>query len=428
MNGDWTVEAVEGVGITYTWRSFVVELAWPTGGRRGEVNTLVRAHQRGPTNPGLVRSRVRINLYSSSALDSLITALRRQAGDDKDDVAGFVHALADNAVEWYRRGTATTMVEPKLTNGGNWLVYPAWPATGTTAIAAAPGAYKSLIAQGLALQLATGHEILASNTRAPRTVTPVLYLDWEADEATFGSRLWALCEGAGIEPKPYLAYKSMRVPLQDAAVSIAEEIAKGRIGAVVVDSMSASIGGGLIDDDVVNGFWDAIRTLGVPALVLAHKSAENIKKREARFFGSIMSEARIRYAWNGEATRNGDTVTWSVFKDNNMGRLRSRLAWRVEITQEGEHEDRHMTEVHLAGISPNDIHEPAGDGNTTVDRIEQALLEGPLMAGEIATATGSNPGTIRKVISRHGDRFVKTDDGRWALAQSPLDTERPDPY
>jgi hypothetical protein len=220
----------------------------------------------------------------------------------------------------------------------------------------------------------------------------------------------------------------MRVPLQDAAVSIAEEIARGRFGAVVIDSMSASIGGGLIDDDVVNGFWDAIRILGIPALVLAHKSAENIKKREARFFGSIMSEARIRYAWNGEATRNGDTVVWSVFKDNNMGHLRTKLAWRVEITQEGDNEDRHMTEVHLAGISPHDIHQPPDEPNTTVDRIEQALLEGAMMAGEIATATGANPGTIRKVISRHGDRFVKTSDGRWALAQSPLEQERPDPY
>jgi hypothetical protein len=428
MKDEWQVEPIEGVSITYTWRSFEVELAWPTGGRRGEVNTLVRARRKGADNPGLVRSRVRINLYSSSALDSLITALRRQAGDDKDDIAGFVHALADDAVEWYRRGAATTLVEPRLTNGGNWLVYPVWPATGTTAIAAAPGAYKSLLAQGIALQLATGHEILASNTRTPRKVLPVLYLDWEADEATFASRLWALCEGAGLEQKPYLAYKTMRVPLQDAAVSIAEEIARGRFGAVVIDSMSASIGGGLIDDDVVNGFWDAIRILGIPALVLAHKSAENIKKREARFFGSIMSEARIRYAWNGEATRNGDTVVWSVFKDNNMGHLRTKLAWRVEITQEGDNEDRHMTEVHLAGISPHDIHQPPDEPNTTVDRIEQALLEGAMMAGEIATATGANPGTIRKVISRHGDRFVKTSDGRWALAQSPLEQERPDPY
>ena len=428
MNGDWTVEPIEGVSITYTWRAFEVELAWPTGGRRGEVNTLVRASRKGADNPGLVRSRVRINLYSSSALDSLITALRRQAGEDKDDVGGFVHALADDAVEWYRRGAATSMPEPRLSNGGNWLVYPVWPATGTTAIAAAPGAYKSLLAQGLALQLATGAEVMASNTRTPRNVTPVLYLDWEADEATFASRLWALCEGAGLEQKPYLAYKSMRVPLQDAAVSIAEEIARGRFGAVVIDSMSASIGGGLIDDDVVNGFWDAIRILGIPALVLAHKSAENIKKREARFFGSIMSEARIRYAWNGEASRHGDTVAWSVFKDNNMGRLNSKLAWRVEITQEGDNEDRHMTEVHLAGISPTDIHREPDEPNTTVDRIEQALLEGPMMAGEIATATGSNPGTVRKVISRHGDKFVKTEDGRWALAQSPLDQERPDPF
>lgn len=427
MNGEWQVEPIEGVSITYTWRSFVVELAWPTGGRRGEVNTLVRARRKGADNPGLVRSRVRINLYSSSALNSLITTLRRNAGDDTDDVAGFVHALADDAVEWYQRGAATTLVEPRLTNGGNWLVYPVWPATGTTAIAAAPGAYKSLLAQGIALQLATGHEILASNTRTPRRVMSVLYLDWEADEATFASRLWALCEGAGLEQKPYLAYKTMRVPLQDAAVSIAEEIARGRFGAVVIDSMSASIGGGLTDDDVVNSFWDAIRILGIPALVLAHKSAENIKRREARIFGSIMSEARIRYAWNGEATRNGDTVTWTVFKDNNMGHLNTKLAWRIEITQEGDNEDRHMTEVYLAGISPHDIHQSPDEPNTSVDRIEQALLEGAMMAGEIATVTGGKPGTISKTLNRHTDRFVKTADGRWALTQSPLD-QRPDPF
>lgn len=424
MKGEWTVTPIEGVSIDYRWRGYHAELAWPYRTRRGEIMTVVEVTY----HDVLVRSPVRINLYSSSALDSLTTALRRPKKEDDNDVARFVGELARNAIGWYRQGAGTKQVEPALTNGGNWLVYPVWPSTGATAVAAAPGSYKSWLAQGLALQLATGVEVLESNTRTPRTVMPVLYLDWESDETTFASRLWALCEGVGLEKKAWLAYKSMRVPLQDAALSVQEEIARGGYGAVVVDSMSASIGGGLIDDDVVNGFWDSVRFLGVPALVLAHKSAENIKARRERFFGSIMSEARIRFAWNAESPPHGDLVTWSVFKDNNMGRLRSRLAWRIHITSEGDHEDRRLTEIHLAGVSPSD---PSGEvemADTLVSRVEAVLMAGALTAGEIAQQLGTTAANVRKIISRHGDRFAKTGDGRWALAQEPLpEDDRPDP-
>ncbi len=424
MRGEWTVTPIEGVSIEYAWRGYHVELAWPYRTRRGEVMTVVEVNY----NKVLVRSPVRINLYSSSALDSLTTALRRPGKEDKDTVALFVGEVARNAIGWYRQGAGTKHVEPALTNGGNWLVYPVWPSTGATAVAAAPGSYKSWMAQGLALQLATGVEVLEANTRRPRTVMPVLYLDWESDESTFASRLWALCEGVGLEKKAWLAYKSMRVPLQDAALAVQEEIARGGFGAVVIDSMSASIGGGLIDDDVVNGFWDAVRFLGVPALVLAHKSAENISKRRERFFGSIMSEARIRFAWNAESPPHGDLVTWSVFKDNNMGRLRSRLAWRINITSEGDNEDRRMTEIHLSGVSPSDPVGRDDAGDTLVDRLEAVLMAGALMAGELAEQAGTTPANVRKIISRHAERFTKTGDGRWALAQEPLpDDERPDP-
>ena len=425
----WEVEPVEGVAITYRWGGFVAVAAWPTRGRHGEIMTVIRVEYQGAEGAQLVRSETRINLHSSSAVDGLATALRRVTEDkaDKEAATRFVLELADDVIGWYRRGARTTNPQPALSNGNGWLVYPVWPAVGATAVSGGPGTFKSYVALGLALQLTTGVEVLANNTREPRETRPVLFVDWEADEATFASRLYALCAGAGLPPSPYLAYKQMRVPLADAAVMLQEEIARGGYGAVVLDSMSAGAGGSLLDDVVVNGYFDAVRLLGVPALVLLHKSAENIKAKRARAFGSIMHEVRVRMAWNVEKARDGDAVVWQVFKDNNTGRVGNKLAWRVALTQEGDDQDRHVTVAHIDGIKPTDATVPAQDGDTIRDRVILALTSGALMVGEIAAVAGTSDASVRKVLSRHAVDFDKLPDGRWSLAGSPARVHLPDP-
>ena len=151
-------------------------------------------------------------------------------------------------------------------------------------------------------------------------------------------------------------------------------------------------------------------------MVLAHKSAENIKKRTPRFFGSIMSEARVRLAWNAEKAPTDPLVLWSVFKDNNHGNHGMKLAWRIGIDSVGADDERRIDTVTIDGVNPNDVRLAADDGNTAADRLTYALVEhGALMPGELATETDLPGGTVRATLKRHDTLFERMDDGRYRL-------------
>jgi len=404
MSTEWRVVPVDGVDVSYEWRGWRIWASWPVR-TRTDVETTIRVEYVGAAGPQLVLSTTRLKLLSGSALKGLVTEMRR-LNIDHEDLNTFVHQLAEDLMGWYRKGQATVYPEPAQRNGAGWLIYPIWPRAGVTAVAAAGGSYKSFLAQGLALQLATGREVLAGNTRTPRTTTRVLYLDWEADKETFAERLYALTAGADIDPGAHLAYREMRIPLTDAAPGLADEVRSGKFGAVIVDSMSASVGGDLIDASTVNAFYDAVRLLGVPCLVLAHKSAESAKNRSKRFFGSIMSENRVRLAWNAEKSTDGRHLLFEVFKDNNMGVFGSKLAWRISFDHDGEDEDRRLASVTLQGCNPDDVKLASSEKPTRHDEIEYALhgSDGPLTTGEIAAITGISQASVRAALN---DRFGK---------------------
>lgn len=420
MDG-WRVVPVDGIEVTYEWAGWKVWAQWPTRAGR-EIQTRIRIHYLGP-DPQLVRSTRRLNLESDSGLDKVVMAMRRHRNDDRENIDRFVNAMAENLIGWYRQGLATTYPQPKQRNGAGWLVYPVWSRTGVTAVAAAGGSYKSFIGQALALQLATGREVLTGNTRSPSGSVKTLFCDWEGEEETFAERLYALQHGAGLPVEAALAYKAMRVPLADAAGGLQEEVQRGRFGAVVIDSMSAAAGGDLIDSAVVNGFFDATRLLGVPCLVIAHKSAESVQKRSKRFFGSIMSENRVRLAWNAEKAVDGRTVVWEVFKDNNMGRMGNKLAWNVDITQD-DGEDHRLEAVAFSGVNPHNVKLASDEGNTREDQIVYALASAgkPLMPGEIAQQLDMPRGSVGATLSRavESGAIHRLGDGRYHLSPDPF--------
>jgi hypothetical protein len=219
-----------------------------------------------------------------------------------------------------------------------------------------------------------------------------------------------------LEPGAHLAYKEMRVPLVDAAPGLTDEIRIGKFGAVVIDSMSASVGGDLVDASTVNAFYDAVRLLAVPALVLAHKSAESAQKRSKRFFGSIMSENRVRLAWNGEKARDGSTVLWDVFKDNNQGRWGDKLAWRVEFGHTGADETRRLESITINSCNPHNVTLESDEAIHNHDRISWDLLEhGASLPGEIAGRVGSTADNVRATMTRKKAMFRKRGDGRWEV-------------
>jgi len=429
MSFTWDeVVPVDGIEILYRKGGWELAASWPQRGGKHEIVTHLRVNWHG-VDEGIVMSTKRVNILSTSGVNQVILSMNRKVNEKQNaDIAEVVHMMCEDLMRWYQEGKSIANPDPtKVIENAGWLVYPIWPATGATAVAAAPGSYKSFMAEAIALSLATGASVLNRNTTVKNTAQ-VLYLDWEADADTFAQRLGAICRGAGIEEKPWLGYKQMSARLADVAIGLSEEVVRGGWEAVVIDSMSAAIGGGMVDDDSVNAFWDSIRVLQVPGLVIAHKSAENIAKKKARFFGSIMSEARVRMAWNAEKAEATPHVIWECFKDNNTGHIGNKLGWEVELESAGEKEERSLSTVSFMGVNPSNIMISMDTENTehtsqvtVAQKITQLIEnEGPLTVGGIAARLRISTANVRSQLSRHNELFEKDDRGLWGAAGGRL--------
>lgn len=408
---------VTGLAVEYEAGSLHVHCRWPLRSGRSAVETVVSIIDKGRADQVVVPAS-RINVLSASARDGLL----RGTGDRRDTLKPLLDAICHDLYSIYREQRPTTRPDPdKATGVVDWMLYPIWPAT-FTGLAATPGSYKSWAGLAIALSCASGKEILTGNTRPPAEPFDVLYLDWEADAPSFAARLRALCFGANLELQPWVPYREMRTPLTDAAEDLADEIAERGYKGVVIDSLSAGIGGSLVDDALANLFWDSVRVLGVPALVIAHKSAEKGRRRQTGFFGSVMHEARVRVGWNIEAEANDSGTRWECFKDNVAGKNGKRMAWHWDFTYGTEDGPEVLMAVTPRGVNPNDIDlEPAPDDDDGLSpqqrRIMVALGTGPQLGGEIATRAGISENSIRGQLSRLEDkgRVEHQPDGRWKV-------------
>ncbi|MCP4897346.1 MAG: AAA family ATPase [bacterium] len=418
---DWQVFAVDQLEIQYEWQGWKVHSTWPVRGRRqNEIHVLLTVEWQG-AGPQIVMATSRINLYSVSAMGGIEVAMRKVPAADKEAVHVFLQSVKMNMLEWYRQGRAVENPDPeKAAELSGWIIYPIWPFPGVVGIAAAPDSFKSILAEAIALQIQTGNEILRKNTRRNANLRKILYLDWESGPGRFASRLGAICRGAELDVKPWLTYQHLTAPLADAVGGLVEDILKYDIDAVIIDSMSAAIGGPLTDDEAVSAFYDAVRRLDVPTLVLAHKSAENIRKRATRFFGSIMSEVRLRMAWNAE--RVGDTVVWECFKDNDAGMNGKKLAWDIHFHTIGEEDERQLQAIQIYGTNPHHVEMPTeqpGGGVKPIPRwkriVDDILDNGPATSDEIAHRMSDDTAKVRSELSRRNE-FRKLADGLlWGL-------------
>lgn len=409
----WRVHAVDEVDVTYRWAAWEIVCTWPQRFRRSDVVSIVSVRYGAAEDTRLVLSPTRINLLSASAKTSLAATLRRV---DEDRVAELVNHVCANLLDYFAQSGETTTPTPRIRDGDRWLLYPLWPATGGTLVAAGTNSFKSLIGVAAAVQATCGVEVLAGNTRAT-TQTPVLFCDWEGTESDFAERLYAVLRGAGMPEEPCVAYRHLRIPLVDAADTLADEIARRQYGGVVIDSLSAAAGGSLVDDELANQFWGAVSYLDVPALVMAHKSADKLARRRKGVFGSVMHENRSRMLWDAVRSPEESSVRWEVVSDNNTGRKGKLAAWRIDITTNGHDQNERLDSISFEGINPHDFQLAAKEGDTWADRMSYAIIEqGSMTSDELATAVGTSPSTVRKVLSRHSATFGKHADGvRWML-------------
>ncbi len=423
----WTVVPVKGISVTVSVPPFHAEAKWPYRQGVDDIHTVIQITDTS-VDGGATIPPTRINVLSETGRTSLSRASGYKANSpQRVAINDFINQLCILVADLYREQAPITPLridqEPQPVK---WLLYPIWPAHGAVGIAAAPASMKSYGALAIALSVATGTSVLRSHTR-PGVQRPVLYLDWEADREENERRMRALAKGRGIDPEGAVSYMEMRHPLSEAVHDLAERAVD--FGGIVVDSMSAAIGGSMVDDDRVNRFWDAVRAIGLPALVIAHKSVDNVRRREKRFFGSVMNEARVRMAWNVEREPDTTRVLWECFKGSNGRHHGTRLAWAWEFTADGEDDTETLQVVKAQGIDPQNVNlEPAKETTLADDIADVLAAEGPMTVKELAALLPSrSEQTIRTQLNRHDDRFLESSRTACDGGKPPCKPTRPDP-
>lgn len=314
-----------------------------------------------------------------------------------------------------------------------WLMRPFVAAAGATRLIAAGGSGKSYLGLAVATAVASGRTGLLG--LKPEQTGPVLYLDWEADADTHAERLAQICRGASIDPPTDILYQRCRLTLHRHAYSLDRLVAAEGIRLVIVDSVMLARGSsgenGTYEDSTVR-MYEGLNLLGVPALLIDHKNADQVRKGKRGGYGSIVMTNSARLEWDMTAISqvNGKLqVRMSETKANNVGRL-GDLAWELEF--DGAET---ATAVRIRQINAATVTALSVDEGSLPDRIESTIRAEaePMKVEELSRQLGASPDSIRRALNRNMDRFENLGwvggSGLWTIKEWASDVREalPDP-
>ena len=300
-----------------------------------------------------------------------------------------------------------------------WLLYPLLMSRAATRLVAAGGVGKSMLALGVAVTVATGTKALLGLT--PVRTGPVLYLDWEADKVIHGERLRAICRGHGLNTPKNIYYLLSQQALPRAIHAIQQAAAEVKPVLVIVDSnaMARGVSGeGSAEDSTIRMF-SALRSLGLPSLIVDHKSDEKIRRGKQGGYGSVFNTNLARLEWEVVRRDNTGGMVMKLTKANNMKAGRE-LGFRLSYKEV----DQRVTEVRFDSINPTSIGEDYGGDEMARARAGQAdLIYGKLLRSSeprtvrwISEETGYTESIVRTQLNRHTRRlFERVGDGVPAL-------------
>lgn len=283
-------------------------------------------------SPGLLHY-ARLNLLATSTRTQVRNVLAARAPDI--DWGAALEQACLLTVSRYRTGEPVVdLREVVLDQRPRWRIRPFVEENAATIFFADGGTGKSLFALALGVTQASGCPVLGELIGRPG---PVLYLDWEADEATHAERLAAICFGGGVTEPPAIYYRRMVASLKEAAPLVRKDIAQLGIQLVIVDSLGAAKGSEPEGADASIGLFTAARSFGVPWIGIDHLSkAQNgqVTSGKARPYGSTYTHNLARLTWSLEQADEQDAEGFAVALTNhkrNNGKLLGRLAYRVSL-------------------------------------------------------------------------------------------------
>ena len=309
------------------------------------------------------------------------------------------------------------------TQRSRWVLHPYLEAAGPTTIYADGGQGKSFFALALAMTIASSEPICAHGVGDP---LPVLYGDWETDQFPHAERFQALCVGHKIDPaKVPIFHQRFTASLDDSAPALQGRIEEQGIGAVIIDSLGMARAGEAESSHATIATFRAIRSLGVPVIIIDHVAKSHVAEkaatgRDSGPFGSryTFTQSRNVFSLTSKPSRDGLLVL-ATHRKSNFGNLQPPSGYRLRLQMDDDRERLLSAEYIPVNVST----EAAFIDQLPVGpRLLKVLQGGAQSAKGLAEIVGLTEPAVRKELLAMNaggvTRVEQMTDRRWMLADA----------
>ena len=350
-------------------------------------------YSRRPAQTGLILGKKRINLSSAQTVNSTAKLLTARMPEVEWDV--LIEWVCRTVIDGYREGDPVIHLPDHAPSEGlHYRVAPYIQERQHSLLFGAGGSGKSWLAMYMSMLVCTGEANLDMHPEPGR----VLYLDYETDSDTVWHRVNMITAGlqTPIAIPEGFYYRNMTHTL----IADAQEIQKMEldlgIDFIVIDS-AAGATGALIDDTLVNQYFNVIRELNVTALTIAHVAKTATDPTKA--FGSTYWDARPRSTLRANSSNEPGVRSFVMqlthTKSNNGQFLKDR-AYEL-VFEDGAVNFRYASLLGIPGLAEN---------LSLGQRITNVLRRGGLTAREIAEELDAKPDSVRITLDRfRGDIY-----------------------
>lgn len=361
---------------------------------------------------GVVLTRTHLNLSAARSVTTVSNSLNRRTDDAYDWQMILDHIaemcelklLEGKPATWI--GYNTQIEEPSALFGP--YVYD----NETTLLSADGGTGKTMFLTACLLSYATGAEIIPG-LEVPSN-GPVLYLDWEGNEAVHHQLVTRLLAGVGLTTPEAMLYMHCRGRLAEQVEHIHRTVDEYGVKVAGIDSVSWACGGDAESMETVSLYEKALAEIGIATLNAAHTAKHSDQNKP---FGSVFWHNMARSSWQMRQTREkpGEVHIVLLHRKANYRTRSEPLAYRVVFTDTTikfiqEHTGSHFEEeVNLTERIRTLL---LGEPNQTVADIAEALQAG-------------HKNVDNRIRENMGGQFIRTNGKRpftWAVAKKPEST------
>lgn len=302
-----------------------------------------------------------------------------------------------------RKGEPVVVLQPHTQPNVPFLLNPLVYQKHQTLVYAPGGSCKSYLALYLALLACHG----ADQNGLRALSCPVLYLDWELDAETIGTRLTRLYKG---HPElsqfaPY--YRACNQPLHEEVDMISAEIEEKGIQLLIIDSAIMACGDDLNSTQAPKQLQRALRQLGCASIVLSHV-AKNTDNKTA--YGNVFFQNLCRNQYEVELVDETDDekrITLTHRKIN-FGSFQQPKGLSFNFSDEA---------CRVTAFNPLEEEDEPEDTMPLPARIRTLLEDGlPRKPKEIADVLKEKITHVRVTLNRlDRKKWFKMTNGQWSV-------------